>query len=248
MNKDEQRRSWPARAGVSIKQTKFVHACLWRRLDRVVIRTIDFGMKGYENKHGHKRRSCKAAHIPNCVVSAPFSNGRRTEFSYAVIICHWREASKHKLWWHLSMLTKRTDILYCISDDSSASYEKSHTWVCRSMQQGGTSTVMARPLAAWNHWTGQRKEPTRSWEYQHNRSQQTFIFGHCWQYSDTMHYNAVGTPSVEQLSVQTIQTALLCLMEPGVACPSNYLDVGRLFERECAEWTTSSGHILPYWS
>ena len=48
-----------------------------------------------------------------------------------------------------------------------------------------------------------------------------------------MIYNAVGTPSVEQLSVQTIQTALLCLMEAGVACPSNYLDVGRLFEREC---------------
>ena len=137
-------------------------------------------------------------------------------------------------------LNART-ILYCISDDSSASYEKSHT-VCRSMQQGGTSTVMARPLAAWNHWTGQRKEPTRSWEYQH-RSQQTFIFGHYWPQIQCiiMIYNAVGTPSVEQLSVQTIQTALLCLMEAGVACPSNYLDVGRLFERECAEWTTSFG-------
>ena len=158
MNKDERRRSWPARAGVSIKQTKFVHACLWRRLDRVVTRTIDFGMKGYENKHVHKRRSCKAAHIPNCVVSVPSSNGRRTEFSYAVIICHWREASKHKLWWHLSMLTKRTDILYCISmykrwffrflrkiPHMSLSFHAARRYEYSNCQT-------ARPLADWNHW------------------------------------------------------------------------------------------------
>ena len=38
----------------------------------------------------------------------------------------------------------------------------------------------------------------------------------------------VGTPLFEKLPVQTIQTALLCLMEPGVACPSNHLDVGNV--------------------